>query len=96
MLIQSSDCVRKVSDLARFKDDFFEQISTLFLEERTRTREQANKNEPNPNPDIDFTSGLKKVLVKRRAVNQSVRLLTIELSELMIQVIAVSISFLYL
>ena len=62
MLVQSSDCVRKPSDLARFQDDFFEQISTLPPEERWE-HEHANKNEAKsePTPDdkqtvLDFSS----------------------------------------
>ena len=62
MLVQSSDCVRRPSDLARFQDEFFEQMSTLLLEERWE-HEQADKNEakPEPSPDdkrtvFDFSS----------------------------------------
>ena len=52
MLVQSSDCVRKPSDLARFQDDFFEHISTLLPEERWE-HGHANKNEAKPEPILD-------------------------------------------
>ena len=51
VLVQSSDCVRKPSDLARFRNDFFEQISNLLPEERWE-HEHANKNEAKLEPTL--------------------------------------------